>query len=320
MVDHNYSSVAVPATLTADIDAADTTLSVDSATGYPSTPFTVVLAEDTPEEEIVTVTSTSGTTWTVDREQDGSAALPHTAGTAVRHKVTARDLQWSRLHEESSTQVHGLTSGTVVGTSQSATLTNKSMSGNSNSFSNIPQSAVNGLIDLQALNDRAHTPLGFRVFYKETGNYYGGGDWLRITNWIDSSISPGVDGGLTYGIDEGGGTLRVSTSSTSPGRGIYSIGAIVTGRVNSGNTGILYMRIRRQTQSGSIVILGRDRYQKTTTGTYDANVQVDVPCVLLDPGDFVYVDISHTFGGGLGIDAAPAGANRFSMTLLRPVP
>jgi hypothetical protein len=71
--------------------------------------------------------------------------------------VSARDYREPQEHIAASTTVHGLT-GTVVGTSDVQTLTNKSMSGTANTFTNIPETAVTNLTtDLAAKAASAHT-------------------------------------------------------------------------------------------------------------------------------------------------------------------
>jgi hypothetical protein len=51
----------------------------------------MIVDQDTINEEVVTVTSRSGTTLTVTRGVDGSTAVAHSAGAAVNHGVSARD-------------------------------------------------------------------------------------------------------------------------------------------------------------------------------------------------------------------------------------
>lgn len=88
----NYSSVASKAKLTSSIDAVVTTIQVDALTGYPaSTPFTIVVDPDQGNEELMTVTSVLGTTLSVLRGVDGSAASTHAVNAVVQHCVSARD-------------------------------------------------------------------------------------------------------------------------------------------------------------------------------------------------------------------------------------
>jgi hypothetical protein len=124
-----YSSVARRTTLTADISAVATTITVAAATGFPSTPvYTLIIDQDTVNEEVVEVTSRSGTTLTVTRGVDGTSGIAHTAGAAVEHGVSARDFADSRSHEDASEAVHGLGSGSaVVGVTDTQTLTNKTL-------------------------------------------------------------------------------------------------------------------------------------------------------------------------------------------------
>jgi hypothetical protein len=128
-VSRYYSSVARRTTLTADANASTTSLSVAAATGFPSLyPYTLILDQDTVNEEIVTVTNRSGTTLTVVRGSDGTSGTAHTAGASVEHGVSARDFSESRQHEDATEAVHGLGAGSaVVGTTDAQTLTNKTL-------------------------------------------------------------------------------------------------------------------------------------------------------------------------------------------------
>lgn len=151
-----YSSTASEATLNAGIDAAATSMQVASATGYPaSPPFTAVLDPDTSSEEIVTVTVRVGATWTISRGQDGTVALPHSTGAKIRHMITARDLREPQEHIDATSGVHG-TTGALVGSSQTQTLTNKTISGSSNTLTNIATSSVTGLSGHIASGTQVH--------------------------------------------------------------------------------------------------------------------------------------------------------------------
>lgn len=90
-------SNAAQTTLSGSIDDNDTTLTVVSATGFPSTsPFRILI--DTPgAPEICTVTAGAGTTtWTVTRGSEAyagsSSTYSHTSGDTVKHVLTAAGL------------------------------------------------------------------------------------------------------------------------------------------------------------------------------------------------------------------------------------
>lgn len=126
-----YSSVAPPKNLAASITNATTLIQLSDTIGLPTQfPFTLALDYDTPIEELVDVTNLAGVMATVVRGVDSTTATSHTAGAVVRHVSSARDFTDSRNHENSSTNVHGTAVGSaVVGTTDTQTLTNKTLSG-----------------------------------------------------------------------------------------------------------------------------------------------------------------------------------------------
>lgn len=147
MTARKYSSIAPQMLLQGSVTSANTTLTVDTVAGLPGAfPYTVVIDPGLGPEEICTVTSAGGLVLTVTRGQDGSTATSHSVGAIIRHMATARDYQEPQDHIAASAAVHGL-AGTVVGTTDAQTLTNKTVSGSANTLTNIPNSALSTGID-----------------------------------------------------------------------------------------------------------------------------------------------------------------------------
>lgn len=139
-----YSNTAVATTLTAGVSDVATVLPVAATTGFPgSFPYTLILDEDTASEELVQVTSVSSLNLTVVRGVDGTTAVAHSSGATVHHGVSARDYAEPQSHLGATSSVHGLTTA-VVGVGDAQTLTNKTISGASNTLSSIPATAVTG--------------------------------------------------------------------------------------------------------------------------------------------------------------------------------
>lgn len=137
-----YATNVPQTTLTGSVNASATSLSVASSASWPSVPFTAVLDIGTSTQEPVDVTAVVGTTWTVTRNIDSTTGFSHAIGATVTHANIGRDFREARSHIDASAAVHGLT-GTVVGTSDSQTLTNKTVSGPTLSFTGLT-GAVNG--------------------------------------------------------------------------------------------------------------------------------------------------------------------------------
>ena len=118
-----YSSNAAKTTLANSITSSSTSLELAAAANLPTQyPYTLILEKDTANEEVVEVTSKTGTAYNITRNIDNSGAKGHAIGANVEHGVSARDFTESRAHEVATTGVHGVT-GDVVGTGGAQTFT-----------------------------------------------------------------------------------------------------------------------------------------------------------------------------------------------------
>ena len=119
-----YSNTAAQTTLanTSGMNTVETDLSLTSTTGWPTTfPFLARVEPDTANEELMLVTSGSGslaTPYTVTRAFDGTSAKTHAHNVTVVHGFAQIDLAEPQQHinqTTSSSGAHGLPASTWGG-------------------------------------------------------------------------------------------------------------------------------------------------------------------------------------------------------------
>jgi hypothetical protein len=145
-----YSSVSLETEVVGSLTTSATSVVVANATNLlgginpasitSTDDFIVVLDPETSSEEIVRVTAVTSNTLTVVRGYDGSTGKTHTSGAKVRHMAIGEDMRNAAAHIE-ATAAHGAT-GAIVGTTNTQTLTNKTISAASNTISDIANANI----------------------------------------------------------------------------------------------------------------------------------------------------------------------------------
>jgi len=189
--------------------------------------YTVVIDPDTALEEIVDVSNyASGNTLTIARGIDGSTGVAHSAGAIVRHMVIGRDLSESNTHIEATTG-HGAT-GAVVGTTNTQTLTNKTIDAASNTLT--------GVVTLTGTQTLTNKTLTAPTLTTPTLGTPASG---VLTNATGLPLTTGVTG-----------TLPVANGGT----GITSLGTGVATFLGTPSSANLAAALTDETGTGSVVL------------------------------------------------------------------
>lgn len=129
-----YSAIAQDTTLSTSITSGNTSMVVGATVGFPSSfPYVLAVDYNAAGEELVLVTAAAGTTLTITRGYNGTTAAAHTTGAAIRHVLVAQDMTDFSAHMDLTAGAHGAT-GTIVGTTDTQTLTNKNLTSGTNTF------------------------------------------------------------------------------------------------------------------------------------------------------------------------------------------
>jgi hypothetical protein len=196
MTTRKYSSRSQQTTLSGALTNSATTATVVSGTSLlggvtisAGEIFTVVIDPDTALEEIVDVSAVSTNTLTIVRGRDGSSGVAHSAGAQVRHMAIGRDYREANLHIEAASGVHGIT-GSVVGTTDTQTLTNKDLSSATNTLS----TSVVTLTGSQTLTNKSLTSPTITGTGAIAGTFTG-----NLTGNVTGNVS-GSAGTVTNGV------------------------------------------------------------------------------------------------------------------------
>jgi hypothetical protein len=183
----------------------------------------VVIDPDTALEEIVDVSAVSTNTLTIVRGRDGSSGVAHSAGAQVRHMAIGRDYREANLHIEAASGVHGL-SGSVVGTTDTQTLTNKDLSSGTNTLS----TSVVTLTGTQTLTNKTLTSPTITGTGAIAGTFTG-----NLTGNVTGNVS-GSAGSVTNGVsttDTGTVTSTMIANDTIVNADINTAAAIAATKI-----------------------------------------------------------------------------------------
>ncbi len=281
---YTYSNLAQATTLSGSISSGTTTVTVAATTGFPgSFPYVLALDYGASTEELVLVTAAAGSNLTVTRAFGGTSAQSHSLGAVVRHVINAQDLTDFRTHEAATAAVHGI-SGALVGTSDTQTLANKTLT----------SPTVNSGV-MSGTFSGAHT-------YSGAVTLSGGG---TLTGTFTGS--PTLSGSVTL---SGGGSLT----------GTFSGSPTLSGTVNHTGAVQSTQSLSNSVSLGALVTGdGFDRYRLYASGLQEwgpGNATRDTN-LYRSSANLLATDDSLSVGGGVLTLAADTNLYRLSANVLK---
>lgn len=111
-----YTNTASVAVLSIPITATDLACTVTNFLGWPTPVDGVwaIVGRGTTSAEVILITNVAGAVLSVERGQDGTVAMPHSAGDLIEHIAPAVHFSDAEEHQAAIANVHGV-SGSIVG-------------------------------------------------------------------------------------------------------------------------------------------------------------------------------------------------------------
>lgn len=238
----HYSNLAPAVTTTGSLTASATSVTVTSVTGFPGlVPWVAAIERGTASEELVLITAAVGTSLTITRGYGSTTGKAHSSGVPFEHVIDATDIDESNAHVNANSGVHGAV-GSVVGTTDTQTLTNKTLSSSKGLATAtdpgwVTQAAASGsAAQIQSL-DSAGTTTVFQV--SRTGALSALS--AAITNAV-TAASATLTGALSAASATISGALSAASATIS---GTATVGSLTTAGNVTANTVLTNDVVRR---------------------------------------------------------------------------
>lgn len=288
-------------TLAAGISSGATSLTVASSTGFPAAVSGVSQFRLLIDSEILVCSNVSGTAWSVDRGQEGTAAAAHLTGAAVTYVVTAGALAnygaaYATQAALASTSTSDRARANHTGTQSAATITGLATVATTGAYSDltgIPASSGSGLPSTFVSKTAAYTAAAAEWV---EANVSGGG--FTITLPAAPAVGALV---VVQKIDSSANTLTIAPSAagTINGDATATTTAQWAGAVFEHKASNVWRIAASLSTSGPAGADGRTVL--TTSGAPSSGVGVN--------GDFAYDPTAKIMYGPKAAGAWPSGVS-----------